>query len=290
MNERFIEWLLTEKLFGRRKIVSTPAKVAAAYGIGYGVSEASKIIIPTGEKFGDFEDIDKKTKGRLLQFSPITIAHTGGNSANHLEMSKLAGVDFVEADIRLYRGKLSVTHGDNLPPPVIDYGIRFLGLGKSVPLVAEIIEHSANNHQRLFLDLKEESPNSTDHVVKTVNKFGLSERTAYTGKWAALDRISHKTKKNGSLFYSIDNEEQLFSFMDEQTARQAQGVSLNFTLAREDVVKDLRTHGVINVFVYGADYSYEIISALEADADAIITGNLGALELWKKPSRDYFFA
>src|SRR3990167_6151156 len=259
MNERFIEWLLTNPHFSRRGVVHTPLKAAAAFGIGYSISETAKFIFPQDEKFGYFEDIDKKTKDLLSQFSPLAIAHKGGNSIKHLAISKDAHINYVEADIKSYRGKLSVTHDDNLPPPVIDLGIRLLGIGRSVPLVAKIVE-----------------------------KFGMLGRTTYTGNWTALDRIMKKTGKTSNLFYAIDNESQLFSFMGEQEMRQAQGVSLNFTLAREDTINTLRMRGAQRAFVYGADYSYEILPALEAGADAIITGNFAALELWSNKSREHF--
>ena len=288
MNERFIEWLLTNPHFSRRGVVHTPLKAAAAFGIGYSISETAKFIFPQDEKFGYFEDIDKKTKDLLSQFSPLAIAHKGGNSIKHLAISKDAHINYVEADIKSYRGKLSVTHDDNLPPPVIDLGIRLLGIGRSVPLVAKIVEQSLANQQKLLLDLKGESSDSSDHVVKTVDKFGMLGRTAYTGNWTALDRIMKKTGKTSNLFYAIDNESQLFSFMGEQEMRQAQGVSLNFTLAREDTINTLRMRGAQRVFVYGADYSYEILPALEAGADAIITGNFAALELWSNKSREHF--
>lgn len=289
MNERFIEWLLTNPHFSRRGVLHTPIKAAAVFGIGYSISESAKFIFPNDEKFGYFEDIDEKTKSRLLEFSPVTIAHRGGNSRNHLEISKATGVDFVEADIRSYRGKLSVTHGNNLPSPIIDYGTRFLGIGRSVRLVSELVKTSAEISQGLFLDLKERSANSADEVVRTVEEHGIASRTAYTGEWTALDRIAKTTQKREKLFYAIDNERQLLSFMDEQSTRAAQGVSLNFTRASDVAIKALRAQGVLKVFVYGANYSYEIIPALEAGADAMITGNMDVLELWRNNSHDYFF-
>ena len=279
MNERFIEWLLTNPHFSRRSVVHTPLKAATALGIGYSISETAKFIFPDDEKFGYFDDIDKKTKDLLSQFSPLAIAHRGGNSPQHLEMSKMASINYVEADVRSYRGKLSVSHGDSPPSPIIDYGLRFLGIDRSVPQVSEIIKASALSNQGLLLDLKEKS---ADGVIRVVDDHGLSNRTAYTGEWTALDRIAEKTKKTSNLFYAIETQAHLERFIDEQRTRTAQGVSLHFALAKEDIVQTLRTRQVLKVFVYGADYSDEIIPTLEAGADAIISGNLGVLAVWRK--------
>ena len=77
--------------------------------------------------------------------------------------------------------------------------------------------------------------------------------------------------------------------MDEQKSRHGLGVSLSFILARADIIKALRAHEVSRVFVYGADYSYEIIPVLEAGADGVITGNLEVLEVWQNQKFERFW-
>ena len=263
---------------------------ALTLGVAFAVAEATEDILPKkGPLFGYFERIDKKTKEQLLQFSPVTIAHTGGNSISHLEMSKIAGVDFVEADIKSYQGRLSVTHGENLKTQLLDIGGRLFGLGSSVPLVADLVETSISNNQRLFLDLKEESIDDNNTIARIVEKYGIEDKVVYSGEWMALDGIAQITQSGDNLFYSIDNEQLLYRFLDEQKSRHGLGVSLSFILARADIIKALRAHEVSRVFVYGADYSYEIIPVLAAGADGVITGNLEVLEVWQNQKFERFW-
>ena len=198
-------------------------------------------------------------------------------------------MDFVEADIKSYQGRLSVTHGENLKTQLLDIGGRLFGLGSSVPLVADLVETSISNNQRLFLDLKEESIDDNNTIARIVEKYGIEDKVVYSGEWMALDGIAQITQSGDNLFYSIDNEQLLYRFLDEQKSRHGLGVSLSFILARADIIKALRAHEVSRVFVYGADYSYEIIPVLEAGADGVITGNLEVLEVWQNQKFERFW-
>jgi len=279
----------TEQFVGvdlkRRKLLKGAIALAAAFAVG----KLEKLVIPKKEWWGHIEKIDEETRRMLLRFSPITVAHNANTFKKYQEAIDL-GVDFVEADIRSYLGKQVIIHGQDNLALAWNEGRRLMGFSGTVPYLEELVQQANGQNQRIYLDLKEESEADIDAVARIVANHGIEDEVAYSGEWLALDRIARISRKGNNLFYSIGNEQQLYSFMDEQNSRHGQGVSLNFTLARKDVIKALRAHGVIKVFVYGADYSYEILPPLEAGADAINTGNLGALELWQKTSPDYFFA
>src|SRR4030042_2418197 len=107
-------------------------------GSGVMTLELGRKLLPQEDDFGFIENIPSETRRRLLLYHPKTVAHRGGNSIGHLELSKQAGVDFVEVDIKRYLGSSLITHGEKWPVVAYVRARKLFGLSGPIPNVSEI--------------------------------------------------------------------------------------------------------------------------------------------------------
>lgn len=85
---------------------------------------------------------------------PLVIAHRAGNDAGALEEAEALGVDLIEADVFLFRGRLDVRHHKSIGPlPVYWERWELRSRRDAVPTLRSLLEGVAP-HTRLMLDLK----------------------------------------------------------------------------------------------------------------------------------------
>ena len=282
MKENLGNWIYSGRRFSRRNFLRAPAEIAAAITATNVAIKIEKLISPKHEKFGYLEKIDDETHQMLRQFRPITVAHNGADDFGRLRMSIDAGVDYAEADVRQFFGRLRIIHGENLGYLLYDGIRREAGFSGTVPYFEELVQEIKPSNQKLFLELKEDSFNLADKVIRAVNNNGLEDGTAFFAVgWHVLDRIYQKTGKNTHLFYTIGDIDQLQLFLDQQMQYQRQGVSLNVDLATKEVVGKLHESGAV-VLVAVVKKAKQAVDVLNAGADGLISGNLRVLSIWGK--------
>src|SRR4030042_1033763 len=234
----------------RRQLVEAGLK----FGGGWLTFEAIRGILPQEDEFGFIENLSAETRRKLSLYHPKTIAHRGGNSIKHLELSKQAGVDFVEVDLKRYLGRSLITHGEKWPAVAYDHARRLFGLSGSIPNVFEISQGIKDQNQNFFIDLKGDSPLTLVEAVNITRKNGLEDKVSYFGNWQTLDILADVFDRRDILFYSIGNPIALYRFLNEQPQRKAQGVSLDIKLASEETISILHQNGC-KVYVYGVHTS-----------------------------------
>ena len=230
----------------RRDLLRGSIHGALAATAAYTATKAEKLLFADTEPFGFIEKIDDETRQKLLQFKPVTIAHNGADDFGRLNMSIEAGVDFVEADIRQFLGRLIVSHSEDSLALAWNESRRFLGFSGTIPYFGELVQELKPNSQKLFLEIKEDSLGLANIVLNEVYRNGLENRVSFFAKnWQTLDRISKDTGRKNNLFYTVGNYEELELFLNQQGKNGREGVSLNVGLAEAENIVRIRIEKII---------------------------------------------
>ena len=280
MNERFFKWLLTEKRFSRRDTLLTPAEAAAAFGIAYYSAKVSEVFTPEKKGFV-YEDIDEATRLRLLRYNPVTIAHNGADDLEMLSDAMNAQVDYIEADVRQFFGRLVISHSEDNLSLAWNEGRRFLGFSGTIPYFGELVQELKPNSQKLFLEIKEDSLGLANMVLNEVYRNGLESRVSFfANNWQTLDRIYKETGRKNNLFYTVGNNEEMELFLDQQMEKRREGVSLNVDLAQAENIARFRKTGA-RVLAAVVKDSKQALEILPSGIYGIISDNLDLLSVWR---------
>ena len=278
---------MAEKRFSRRTSIKGSIHTVAAMAAAYAASQMETLLTPDANEFGYIERVDDETRQKLLQFRPITVAHNGADDFGRLNMSIEAGVDFVEADVRQPLGRLIIMHSEDYLALAWNEGRRILGFSGTIPYVDELVQQIKPANQKLFLELKEDSFNLADNVIRAVNNNGL-EAVYFAVNWRTLDRIYQKTERGDNLFYTVGRPDELELFLDQQRQYKRKGVSLNVDLATKEVVDKLH-ESKAKVLVAVVKKAEQAIDVLNVGVDGIVSGNLSVLSIWNKREPRPFF-
>ena len=280
MSERFFKWLSTEKPFSRRDFLRTPVEATATLGIAYGAAEAYKVFTPEKRGFVR-EDIDEDTHLRLLKYRPLTIAHNGADDFEMLSDAMNAQVDYIEADVRQFVGRLVVSHSEDSLALAWNEGRRFFGFPGTIPYFGELVQEVKPNSQKLFLEIKEDSAGIASMVLNEVYRNGLESRVSFFAKnWQTLDRFYKETGRRNNLFYTVGNYEEMELFLDQQGKTRREGVSLNVDLAQVENIARIRNTGA-RVLVAVVKDSKQALEILPSGIYGIISDNLDLLSIWR---------
>lgn len=235
------------------------------------------------ERFGHLGEIPQWLAAELQKFSPVTIAHRGGNNGDNFRNSISCGVDLIEADIRSEDGVLAVSHEQYLGPIALDRARKYFRLGGPQFSFDKLTSWTSSVHQGMFLDLKGLGENSLPKIQSTINKYGVENLTYYsTNNWKLLDKIGELQGRNDHLFYTVGNRNALEKFLEEQRKRPRLGVSIDESLVDEESVAALKAWGV-TVFAYVVHWPGDGLRLLESGVDGLISNNLDLLAVFTKP-------
>ena len=288
MNERFIKRLTAEKRFSRRDFLRNATEYAAVFGIAYGFTKVPKLLIPKKEGFVR-EDIDEETRLKLLKYRPLTIAHNGADDFEMLSDAMNAQVDYIEADVRQFLGRLVVSHSENSLALAWNESRRFLGFSGTIPYFGELVQELKPNSQKLFLEIKEDSLGLANMVLNEVHRNGLENRVSFfANNCQTLDRIYKQTERGNNLFYTVGNYEEMELFLDQQVEKRREGVSLNVDLAQAENITRIHRTGarVLTAVVKDARQALEI---LPSGIYGIISDNLDLLSVWRSNAPQHFW-
>lgn len=228
------------------------------------------------ENLGYLEEISPDIKSELLKYSPVTIAHRGGNGVDNLNKTLGARANFAEADVRPVRGSIVVGHEQYFGPFVVDGARRSFRIGGPRLLLDEVAQYSATQDQNLFLDLKDVNLQDARRIEGIIEKRGLKGKTAYSSKnWEVLDELGGKD----NLFYTIEDMDGFKKFILQQEKMKRRGVSMNQGVVVPESMEWLKDLGV-KIWVYTIHNSEDGLRVLQLGADGLISNNLSLLSIY----------
>jgi glycerophosphoryl diester phosphodiesterase len=166
----------------------------------------------------------------------FVVAHRAGNDLVRLQEAEQLGVALVEADVRLWRGRLEVRHLKTAGPLPILWDRWRLANPFAPRLELRDLLARARPETELLLDLKGRNPRLAElvlaalphgrHVTVCARSAGLLE--PFVGR------------QHVRLFQSFGSERQLEAFLRRSEALALDGVAIHERLLDERVVAELR--------------------------------------------------
>lgn len=226
--------------------------------------------------------------GTRRQGSPFFVAHRAGNDLAQLRAAEDVGLDLVEADIRLFRGRLEVRHLKTLGPiPVLWDRWRLANPFAPCLRLDELLA-ATGPRTELMLDLKGRNPRLAGDVLAALQPFlGASRLIVCARGWALLEPF--EGLPGVRTVHSAGNARQLRALLRLGRGRRLQGISVHERLLDPDTVAELR--GVADlVLTWPANAAGRARELVAMGVDGLITdrlelpGELGrfvpAVEAW----------
>ncbi len=206
----------------------------------------------------------------------ILVAHRAGNALADLRAALDAGVDLVEADVRLYRGALEMRHAKAIGPRLLWEPWRDVTWRRDVPvpLLAEVLGSAAGD-SRLMLDLKGPyravAPLTAAVLREVAPGVPVTVCTRDWGMLAAFEDQPHIRR-----VYSAGSRRQLDQLRLLVRRQQVDGLSIRLDLLTPAVVAELHEHTGL-VMVWSVDTEAALARARALGVSGIISKNLPLL-------------
>jgi glycerophosphoryl diester phosphodiesterase len=206
----------------------------------------------------------------------IRIAHRAGNTLADLRAALDAGVDLVEADVRLYRGALEMRHAKALGRRLLWEPWRDVTRRRDVPvpLLAEILTTAAGD-SRLMLDLKGPwravAPLTAAMLREVAPGVPVTVCTRDWGMLAAFEDQPHIRR-----VYSAGSRRQLDQVRRLVERRRVDGLSIRLSLLTPAVVEELHQNTDL-IMAWSVDTEAELARARAVGVSGIISKNLSLL-------------
>jgi glycerophosphoryl diester phosphodiesterase len=204
----------------------------------------------------------------------LAIAHRRGNTLDGLREALAAGVDLVEADVHVRRGRLEVRHLKTMGPlPWLwDKGeLVHRRLHRHLEL-AELIDALGEDH-RLMIDLKGVHPRLAPSVAGLLRE-AVPDRglTVCTKSWWMLDAFDVPVRP----VMSAASRRGLARLRARVASGPVHGVSVRRSLLTPQVVAELH-RGTGLVMTWPVDTPEALADARRLGVDAVISKDLGLL-------------
>ena len=184
---------------------------------------------------------------------PLTIAHRAGNQLHRLGEAIAAGVDYVEADLWLYRGRLEVRHEKTAGPLPVLWDRWSLKPSWTPRLSFEELLAALGDGGRLLLDLKGRDRELAEAVAKTLERAGAVDSVAFTsGTWWHLDRLS-ELLPGVPRFYTIGRRRRLAALRPRLERGEIAEVSIDSRILTAETVTELGRTGVETVITWAVE-------------------------------------
>jgi glycerophosphoryl diester phosphodiesterase len=164
------------------------------------------------------------------------IAHRAGNDLEQLREAEGLGVNFVEADLRLWRDRVEVRHLKTIGPIPIFWDRWRLANPFSRQLRMEELLEAVAPGTELLLDLKGRDPRLAQLVLTQLP----SDRpiTVCARNWRLLEPF--RGRPNIRVVYSVGTNRQLRRLLRRFDGRNIDGVSIHERLLNVHTVAELR--------------------------------------------------
>jgi glycerophosphoryl diester phosphodiesterase len=203
----------------------------------------------------------------------LAIAHRAGNDLADLRAALDAGVDLVEADVRLFRDDLEVRHLKALGPHLLWDTWRLTRRRDAIlPQLHEVLTALGGDH-RVMLDLKGTAPALGTHVAAVLREAvpGVPI-TVCTKEWGMLTGFDPHVR----LVFSASNRAQLDRLRARLRRGGAYGVSIRQRLLTPDVVAEIRGRAE-HVLVWPVDTPQALAHARWLGVTGVISKDLALL-------------
>jgi glycerophosphoryl diester phosphodiesterase len=169
--------------------------------------------------------------------TPFLVAHRAGNRLLDLHAAERLKPTLVEADVRLYRGRLEVRHLKTAGPLPILWDRWRLQASWRPQLRLEELLAAAAAETELMLDLKGPRRQLAERVLRAIEPY-LGERrfTVCARSWKLLEPFAGTSVR---CVYSIGNERQLRSMLRRFANQALEGISIHERLADRETVAAL---------------------------------------------------
>ena len=171
----------------------------------------------------------------------FVVAHRAGNDLARLQRAEQLGVALVEADVRLWRGRLEVRHLKTAGPLPILWDRWRLANPFAARLELRDLLAGARPSTELLLDLKGRNRRLAELVLEALP---LGRRVGVCARNATLLE-PFAGREYVRLFQSVGSRRQLRAFLGRIDALVLDGVSVHERLLDERVVSELRQRSSI---------------------------------------------
>ena len=219
----------------------------------------------------------------MAERPPLAIAHRAGNHLHLLRHAEAIGADFVEADVRLHRGRLEVRHLKTMPylPLLYDRRLLFgrwrsfrIAPGWTNRLVLAALLGQIAPRTGLMLDLKGDDERLTPAVLDALGQTGHERRVILCSQnWRHIDLLHGEPAVTA--VHSIGRADQLEALL-QRRAFTTQGISIDSALLDADVIGRLRERTpMVVTWPINAHSTLERVTGF--GIDGVITDNFDIL-------------
>ena len=169
---------------------------------------------------------------------PFLVAHRAGNRLGDLEAAEQLGAVLVEADVRLFRGRLEVRHLKTVGPlPIFWDRWQLAGPWRSRLELAQLLE-ATSVHTELVLDLKGSRIELAERVRDLIfPSLGIRKFTICARSWQLLAPFAGQRVR---CVHSVGSRRQLRRLLRRVDKGRVQGVSIHQSLLDGETVTALR--------------------------------------------------
>jgi glycerophosphoryl diester phosphodiesterase len=173
-----------------------------------------------------------------MPVSPFVVSHRGGNDIASLAAAERLGIEVVEADLHLFRGRIEVRHLKTLGPiPLLWDRWTLASPLRPRLLLAELLDSVAPS-TRLMLDLKGRDARLPHHVLETLEARQPRRTIVCSRSWHLLEPFADDPGTH--VLHSVGSKRQLRALLRRFPAGSLQGVSIHARLLDGLVVEKLR--------------------------------------------------
>jgi glycerophosphoryl diester phosphodiesterase len=178
--------------------------------------------------------------GARRQGVPFFVAHRAGNDLARLRAAEELGHALVEADVRLFRGRLEVRHLKTLGPIPVLWDRWQLANPFAPRLVLAELLTAAPPGVELMLDLKGRNPRlATDVLAALRPTLGVRNVTVCARAWKLLEPF--EALPSVRTIHSVGTARQLQALIRLGGTRRLQGISIHERLLTPATVVELRS-------------------------------------------------
>ena len=212
----------------------------------------------------------------------LAIAHRAGNDIVRLRRAENIGADFVEADVRLYRGRLEVRHLKTMRwlPLLYDRHPWRLAAGWTHRLILGELFGALSSDTGMMVDLKGDDDALPEAILRAIREAAGGRRLIVCGQnWPLVDPFVAAPEVIA--VHSIGRPDQLDAFL--RSSRPTQGISIHASLLSETVISALKQRAPL-VVTWPINTPGELARVSGLGVDGVTTDSLAILETVVKSS------
>lgn len=206
---------------------------------------------------------------------PLAIAHRVGNHPERIDDARAIGVDLIEADLWLHRGRLEVRHLKTLGPIPLLWDRWCLAPAWAPRLLLEdLLEQWMPGLPGLMLDLKGKHPELPGALRDALDRhFASQPVTISARRWEMLETFRDRPATR--LLPSAGNEKQLRELLGRLNAHHF-AVPIHRKMVTPESVSAIKKRGA-RVFTWPINSKDVLAQVLSAGVDGIISDSLDLL-------------